>query len=311
MPNPAPVQQPSKVTPAYIQWILSANRGIMANLYFFTSVDGVTDYFTDFDADINWSNRTWKSNSLRFEGFGRKIAIGTAVDEQTLKIWAAPTDTLFGSNFLAGAEQGLMDGAVIVRYRLIWYFTTGNTAFDVANNPPIGSWPLYTGYIAAMIKGGTSHVEFKVKSALHKLDVNMPRNYYQPGCLWTLFSPGCTLQAASYKGSGTIATVYTNPPALAISGGISPNVGTDGIANLAQGKLQFTSGSNTGLLTLIASNDANNIYLAYALDQQPAVGDTIIYYPGCSKSYNTCQVKYNNVENFRGFDKVPPVMVSL
>src|ERR1700685_2633105 len=111
-----------KVSYAYIQWLLETNRGIMFHLYQFTSAAGANDYFTDADLDINWNGQTWKSGSLRFEGLQRKISVGLAVDEQNLKIWAAPTDTMFGANFLEGAEEGLLDGVVIVRYRLIWQF---------------------------------------------------------------------------------------------------------------------------------------------------------------------------------------------
>jgi uncharacterized phage protein (TIGR02218 family) len=301
-------QQNLKVSYQYIQWILQTNRGIMGHLYQFTSQAGENDYFTDLDIDISYGGFTWKSNSLRFEGLQRKVSIGVNVDQQTLKIWAAPTDTLFGSAFLEGAQQGLLDGAVIVRYRAVWPFVTGNAAQDVSATP-IAVWPMFTGYTAAIDKGGASHVELKVESALNRLSVNMPRNYYQPGCLWTLFDSGCTLNQVSYAVTGTITAVL-NATTLTVTPAPTGD-GADGIANFAQGRLLFTSGVNNGFLTLIDNNDTTNLYLAYPLDDLPSVGDTITYYPGCSKSYNTCQAKFGNQANFRGFDKVPPIMVSI
>jgi len=267
------------------------------------------DYFTDLDLDINYDNQTWKSSSLRFEGLQRKISIGTDVDEQTLKIWAAPGDTMFGSNFLEGAQEGLLDGALLVRYRAIWPFVTGNAAVDVANNQPLAVWPLFTGYVSSIDKGGASHVEMKVKSALMRLNVDMPRNFYQPGCLWTLFSqPGCTLNQDDYTITGTI-TSYTST-SLYLGGGIPNPTSGDGLPTYCQGRLLFTSGVNEGLLTIMDSNDSEMLHLAYPLTQEPSPGDTVSYWPGCSKSFNTCQVKFNNTTNFRGFDKVPPIMVS-
>lgn len=298
-----------KVSSTYIQWVLQTNRGIVAHLYKFTSSTGVNDYFTDFDLDINYANIVWKSGSLRFEGLQRKVGIGLNVDDQTLKIWASPTDTLFGANFLTGAEEGLMDGALIVRYRAIWSFVTGNVANDVQFTQPRAVWPLFTGYTGQIVKGGASHVEMRVKSALRKLDVNMPRNYYQPGCLWTLFDAGCTLTKSLFAVMGTLAATPMLI-ALPLVGGIAVPIGADDIQNYAQGRLQFTSGVNMGLQVLIDSNDASNLYLAYPLDVAPNTGDTVTFYPGCSKSFVTCDQKFANKANFRGFDKVPPIMLS-
>ena len=300
--------QSLKVSRQFIAWLLQSNRAIMGHLYQFTSNSGANDYFTDLDIDVNYGGHVWKSDSLRFEGLQRKVNIGLSVDEQTLKVWASPTDTLFGSNFLSGAEQGLLDGATIVRYRIVWAFVTGNAASDVAL-APLAVWTLFTGYTSAIAKGGASHIEFKVKSALTKLNVNMPRNYYQPGCLWTLFDAGCTLVKASFAVTGTVAAGPT-ANVIPVSGGIAIATGADGIQQYQQGRLQFTSGVNSGLQVLIDNNDASNLYLAYRLNAVPSAGDTITFYPGCSKAYTTCSLKYSNQANFRGFDKVPPIMVS-
>ena len=301
--------QPIKVSQSYINWLLATDRGIMGHLYQFTSATGVNDYFTDLDFNVNYDGVVWKANSLRFEGMARKLQVGLDVDEQTVKIWAKPTDTLFGALFLPGAEQGLLDGAIIQRSRIVWQFQTGNAAYDTTL-APIAVWVLSTGYTSQIAKGGLSHIELKVKSALHKLEVNMPRNYYQPGCLWTLFDAGCTLVKSAFKVTGTVGSSPTSR-VIPVSGGIATPVGADGIASYAQGRLLFTSGVNNNLQVLIDNNDTNNLYLAYLLDEVPSAGDTFNYYPGCSKAFNTCDLKYSNKANFRGFDKVPPVMLSL
>lgn len=301
-----------KVSYQFIKWILATNRGIMGHLYEFTNVNGVKDYFTDMDIDIRLNNAVWKSNSLRFEGLQRKIGIGVSVDEQTVKIWASPTDTLFGGNFLTGAEEGILDGALIKRYRVIWSFVSGIAAKDIAApNQPIAVWPLFTGYTGPIARGGVSHVEVKVKSALTKLNVNMPRNYYQPGCLWTLFDTGCTLNKNSFAVAGTVGSGPLSERIIPISGGIATPTGADGNPQYAQGRLLFNSGVNAGVQALVDSNDGTSLILAYLLDALPSPGDSITYYPGCSKTHATCDLKFANKANFRGFDKVPPVMLSV
>ena len=302
--------QPIKVSYQYLSWIQGTNRGIMGHLYSFNSQSGVSDYFTDLDCDIAYNGIGWKSGSLRIEGLKRKLGIGTSIDEQSVKIWASPTDTLFGSNFLEGAQQCLLDGATLFRYRIIWPFVTGNASVDVSK-VPIGCFPLFSGYISSIDKGGASHIEVKVKSALQRLNVNMPRNYFQPGCLWTLFSSGCTLNQSSYMNQTTISAFGGNNNVISPNGGVVNPTGGDGLPSYAQGRLYFASGANEGLLTLIDNNDATHLFLAYPLAQAPAVGDVIQYYPGCSKSFNTCKNKFGNSANFRGFDKVPPIMVSI
>lgn len=302
-------QQNLKVSSQYLSFIKSHNRAIVCNLYKFTSFNGAVDYFTDMDCDINFFSVIWKSGSLRISGIQRKTAIGLSVDEQTMKIAASPTDTLFGSNFLTGAEQGLLDGCLVQRYRAIWPVASGN-AFQDVQQLPIAVYCLFTGYTAEISNGGVASVEVKVRSALAKLEVNMPQNYYQPGCNWTLFDNGCTLIKQNFV---ILGNVDNGPSAnvLPIVNGLNPVNGLDGLPQYAQGRLQFLSGVNSGLEVLIDTNDANNLYLAYALDQLPSPGDQVIFTPGCSKMFNTCDKKYSNKANFRGFDKVPPVSISL
>lgn len=300
-----------KVSSQFLEFIAANNRAVVAHLYKFTSAAGATDYFTDLDIDINYANQIWKSGSLRIEGMTRKLAVGLQVDEQNVKIWAGPEDTLFGGLFLPGMQQGVMDGGILTRYRAVWNLVTGNAAYDISNNSPIAVWCLYTGYTSKIGKGGLSHVEVTFKSPLVKLETNMPRNYYQPGCLWTLFDFGCTLDKNAFAVNGVL-TSGAGPTdlILPISGGIT-GLGADGIAEYAQGRVLFITGVNAGLQTLIQNNDTVNLYLAYPLIAVPSVGDQVIFTPGCSKAFTTCDTKYNNKANFRGYDKVPPVMLSV
>ena len=301
-------QQNLKVSYQFIEFIQNTDRAIIGHLYKFTSAAGATDYFTDLDTDINYDQVTWKSGSLRIDGLRRKLGIGLQVDEQEIKIWASPTDTLFGSNFLVGAEQGLLDGCLISRQRAVWPMVTGNAAQDVQNQP-FAVYTLYTGYFAEITKGGLTHIEAKLKSPLVKLETNMPRNYYQPGCLWTLYDTGCTLAKTAFAVTGTVGLGPTNT-VIPITGGIT-GIGADGNPQYAQGRLLFTSGVNTNLQVLIDTNDTANLYLAYPLNAVPSPGDTVTFYPGCSKTFKTCGAKFNNTGNFRGYDKVPPIMMSL
>jgi len=299
-----------RVPLSMVNYARFADRAIVGHLYQFTSITGTNDYFTDLDMDINYGGVVWKSGSLRIEGLKRKLSVGMNVDEQSIKIWAGPSDTLFGSTFLPNAEIGLLDGAFITRQRAVWALETGNAYVDLNAVAPVAVWTMYSGYFGEIEKGGPSHIEAKVRSPLVRLEVNMPRNYYQPGCLWTLYSAGCGLNKADFAVTGTVAAGATQRR-IPIQGGLT-FLGLDGLPQYANGRALFTSGvADTGLQVLIDTNDATYLYLAFPLETPPALGDTITFYPGCSKSYSTCTNKFNNPDNFRGFDKVPPVMMSM
>jgi Phage conserved hypothetical protein BR0599/Uncharacterized conserved protein (DUF2163) len=308
----------------YIVQLLGGQRQwIVGHLYTFTNYLGGTDYFTDMDHDIGYQGINYKSGGLRIEGLKMKLGVGANVDEQEVTIWASPTDTLFGAAFLTGMADGIMDGGTISRQRIVWTPVTGNNLNDIAQ-PPAAVWETFLGYMSSIDKIGRTSVKFKVKSALVLLNLDMPRNFFQPGCLWNLFdysvttgqqgiggnpNDGCTLLASNYAINGTVldATIQ----AIAPVGGISPVTGADGFPNFQSGKLIFTSGVNDGLLVKVSSNDSTFLYLQYALEDISSPGDTFKYYPGCSKQYSTCQAKFNNTQNFRAFDKVPPVFVSI
>lgn len=284
------------------------HQWIIAELYTFTSVSGAIDRFTTLDTDVTLDGATYSSTGLRIEGLRMKIGVGVSVDEQEVTIWASPTDTLFGSAFLAGIGDGLMDGGMIARDRVVWTPITGDVLTDI-QDPPAARWRMFLGYMSTIERLGRASVEFKVKSPLVKLNLDMPRNFYQPGCLWSLFGAGCTLDRDDFKITGTISGV--SGLGLAVSGGVSPFTGNDGLPYFQRGRILFTSGVNNGLLATLDSNDAGALYLAYPLVAEPSPGDTFTAYAGCSKAYSTCQSKFNNTNNHRAFDLVPPVMVAV
>ncbi len=297
------------ITDDYIKFVQSSSRALVGHLYQFTTIAGNNDYITDLDVDVTWNGQLWRAGLIRIEGLRRKTSVGLEVDEQSVKIYALPSETLFGANFLAAAENGLLDGCQITRYRAVWTVNTGNLLADVfAGTPQV--WVMFTGYTSKIEKGGMTHLEMKVKSPLVKLEVNMPRNYYQPGCLWTLFDAGCTLNKAAFAVYGVVGP-GVNSTTVPVVGGVSRVTGADGLPYYAQGRILFISGVNDGLLTLMTSNDASNLYLLYPLNAPPQIGDNFIYYPGCSKAHITCQAKFNNAIHFRGFDLVPPIAISI
>jgi len=300
------------VKPASDQLIalLGTSNFLWGDLYQFTLNNGAKDYFSALDVPVTWSGNTYRANGLRIEGLKYKLATGLQVDEQIVRVGAYPSDTLAGTPFLAGLPDGLLDGAYLLRSRAFWQRTTGIPSADYFFTP-IGVIELVNMLVAEVTKIGRTHAEISVKSPTKLLDLNMPRNFFTPGCRHTLFDQGCTLVKASYGVSGSFSSGATQLT-LPVTGGIAPSEnGADGLPYYAQGRLLFTSGANDNIQVSIMNNDASHFYLNYPLDVAPLSGDTYTAFPGCSKMMNTCSAKFANLPNFGGFPYVPPVFISV
>ena len=78
-----------------------------------------------------------------------------------------------------------------------------------------------------------------------------------------------------------------------------------------QGSLVFTSGANANVRATVKSVGVGALYnLMYPLPFAPATGDTFNVAFGCDHTQGTCQGKFANLANFRGFPYVPPPQVA-
>lgn len=290
--------------------ILTQRQFSIAELYTVTLRNGTVDRFTDLDIPIDLSGVVYKANSLRFEGLRFKLAIGWEADEQEIRISADPNDELAGAGFFLAVGNGLLDGAIISRSRAFWV-ASENTAYYTYGTDPVGVVPLFTGLVSTITGLGRTHVDLKLKSPMALLNKDMPHNVYQAGCLWTLFDEGCTLSKAAFTFSGVVEVVDENfYGSISVVGGIPDPVGGDGLATYAQGRLLFTSGVNINTQVSIRYNDATIFYYTFPPILGVVPGDTFDAWPGCSKTVYTCLNKFNNKANFRGFPRVPPIVMS-
>lgn len=294
----------------YITDYILKRRFATANLYTFILKDGALDWFTDLDFNLHFENVIFKGNSLIIEGLYMRASVGLSVDEQDVKISFRPDDTLAGSNFVQAVSEGLLDGATIFRRKAFWKADNNVGMFDYSI-PPTDAIPMFLGLVSTIEKIGRTQVDLKVRSPLSLLDTDMPRNNYQPGCQWILFSnPGCTVNADTYKVIGTVSALIGDY-GITVGGGVTPfSIGADGDQYYAQGKIRFTSGDRENLELTIRGNSDTDIYFMYPPIVGLQVGDTFEMWPGCSKRVDTCLRKYNNKANHRGFDKVPPIHIS-
>jgi uncharacterized phage protein (TIGR02218 family) len=267
----------------------------MADAFTFTLRSGLVLCYTNVDVTFTYAGNTYLGNSVLIDGLKYKAAIGLDVDQQQITVAARSTDTITGSApFLQALRDGSFDGCEIERERIFFSDHIGGSA--------IGSVILFKGRLGTIDQIGRTSAKLTVNSDLVLLDIDMPRNVYQPTCLHTLYDSGCTLVKNAFGTNGVVGAGST--------ASIINWSGSD--AKYQQGSITFTSGVNSGVtanVNYVASG--SYLVLGYPLQSAPASGDTFTVYQGCDHTPGTCSGKFNNLLNFRGFPYVPPPQMAI
>ncbi|MHB8885802.1 MAG: DUF2163 domain-containing protein [Methylovirgula sp.] len=260
---------------------------LMADCFTFTLLSGLILTYTNADVSIALNGYSYVANSILVDGLHYKCSIGLDVDQQKITIAAKPTDTVEGVPFLQALRNGVFDGCEIKRERA---FLSSWTA------APIGSVILFKGRLGTIDTIGRTSAQATVNSDLVLLDMNMPRNLYAPACVHVLYDSGCGLVKNAFGTSDAVEAGSTNVT-INWSGASSA---------YTQGSIIFSSGINAGKTATIKQATAGALTLAYPLVNGAATGDAFTVYQGCDHTMATCQSKFNNLTNFRGFPFIPP-----
>lgn len=265
----------------------SGQQFIMADLYTFNLVGGMVLRYTSADGALTVGGNTFDGGSVIIERSRIRTVIGVEVDTLDINIAAMPEHLVGTTPILKALRNGALDGASLTVERCFMP-TWGDTS--------LGTVVLFSGKVADM-EVGRFEAKIRVNSDLHLLNIQMPRNLYQPGCLNTLFDGACTISKASFGASSTV------------NGGSTTSVINCGLTQAAghfdMGTITFTAGVNVGVTRSIKQYTPGVITLMNPLVSTPLPTDTFIAYAGCDKTKATCQSKFNNVINFRGFPYVP------
>lgn len=246
----------------------------VADLLTIALVGGTTLRYSSADIDIVAGGNTFLTAhdgvAPIWQRSGISLKIGLEIDELELKFHPNATHLINGQAWFPAARDGVFDGAQVTLERAFMP-TWGNTAD--------GTLIMFSGLVGNTEGDGTM-LEMKVVSDLFLLNVPIPRNLYQPGCLHTLYDSGCALTKTAFEQanaatSGSTRTQVNNTLLQA-----------DGFFNL--GTISFTSGPNNGVSRTVKSYTTGVLQLMNPLPSVPGVGDTFKAYPGCDKLQKTC-----------------------
>ncbi|MEW6563308.1 MAG: DUF2163 domain-containing protein [Pseudomonadota bacterium] len=260
---------------------------VMADLYTLTLLGGTVLRYTNFDVDLTANGVVYAANSLKFRRDRVRWIAGLEVDTLGVTVHAGPSDLLNGVSFLAQVERGALDGASVKLERA--FMQPGSTQAETIH--------LFSGRVAD-ISAGRTEAQLTVKSDLELLNIMMPRNVYQAGCMWNVFDVNCTLNKAAYVQIGTVSGAANKL-------WMQSNLTAAAAGHFNLGTLKFTTGANAGITRSVRVSSGGAFTLMRPLPNAPAVGDQFLAYPGCNRTMETCKAKFNNLTNFRGFPFIP------
>ncbi len=259
-----------------------------ADCFQFTTTIGTVYTWTNVDYPVVYNGLTFNCTGPLVAGLKYKGTVGLDVDKQQITIAARPTDTINGAPFLIALRDGAFDGAEIVRYRVFLTAPAGTV---------VGGAIMFQGKISTIDSVGRTQATITVASDLVILQYAMPRNLWSPTCVHTLYDAGCGIPRGTYAANGTAASGSTSNQVLT----------SVAAAQHAQGSLVWTSGANANVRATVKSVAVGSaLNLMYPLPFAPSAGDAFTVYAGCDHTQATCQGRFNNVANFRGFPYVPP-----
>lgn len=284
-----------KTVAASISTFLANNpqQYLLADAYTFTLQSGTVLRYTNAQQDFTLGANTFSSAGPLFVRSTIRQMRGVEVDTLDLTITDVNPTLINGVPFMQALRSGMFDAATLVLNRI--FFSAPGV---LVNSSGTGDIILFSGRVAD-IDVGRFVAQMRVNSDLELLNIQLPRNVYQPGCLNTVYDSGCTLAKATWQVSGT-ALAGSTSGALQVS-----MAQADGWFD--QGLVTFTSGVNVGITRTVRTYAGGVMTLIAPFPNAPASGDTFTARPGCDKSQATCQNKFSNLANFRGHPYVPIV----
>jgi uncharacterized phage protein (TIGR02218 family) len=272
-----------KLLPPDLQAHLDTGATTLAWCWRLTRRDGTRLGFTDHDRDLVFDGTTFAA-ATGFTATEIKDAVGLSVDNLEVES-ALSADSLNEDDLAAG----LFDDAAIEIWRVNWQ-DTGQCVL------------MRSGSIGEVRRSGPAFAA-EVRGLAHYLQQPKGR-LFQYGCDADLGDARCTvdLTVSAFRGVGTV--IAASSLRLFTASGLGSFAGDW----FTRGLVTFTSGVNAGRAQEVRRHGAGApaiLELWQPMAHAMAPGDTFIVTAGCDKQFATCQAKFANGVNFRGFPHIP------
>ncbi len=246
--------------------------------------DGVVMGFTDHDTVLAFDGISFKPDT-GLSALALQQSTGLSVDNT--EALGALSDTAIREDEI---EAGRYDGAEVRAWLVNWADVDARQL-------------QFRGTIGELKRAGGAF-EAELRGLTEALNVPLGRTY-QKSCSAVLGDEECTfdLDTPGYV-SERAAEVVTDRRVFRFAdmAGFAPDWFRHGV-------LKVQSGAANGLKGMIkrdiVEGDARVIELWHPLGAEVAAGDLLWIEAGCDKRMPSCQFKFNNLLNFRGFPDIP------
>jgi uncharacterized phage protein (TIGR02218 family) len=278
-----------QVSAELLQYLHTRTEFHMCDLYEITLKSGLTFRYADYDMDITLPDgRVFGCKGPHFQRDRIQLSSGIAVDKLNVTVAVDATDQIGDTPMMVVAHNGGFDEATVSLLR----------CFMDAPGAVVGAVELFTGY-ADVNSGGGLAMKWEVKSSVQKLNVDYPLRKYYPTCPYSIYDGGCGVEMARYTATGTVTGVSSYQD-------FNTNLTkADGFYD--QGGIEWLSGALAGASMPIKQSyqSGGRIVALIPLEAPPAVGDSFRIYPGCDKTPEMCESKFNNILRNRATPYIP------
>lgn len=269
---------------AGLQTHLDGRATKMVHCWKVTRNDGTVQGFTDHDNDLTFGGVTYEA-ATGFTASQFSASMGLAVDN--MEVEGALSSASINEDDLAA---GHYDNAAVEVYWVNW---SNVSQRHIINKGYIGEVKRHGVMFSAEMRGLSNALQQKIGRK------------YQRYCNAIVGDAQCgiDLNNAAYKGTGTVDSVSSNR-AFTATGltGFSDDWFTAGVVN-------WSTGNNAGSSMEIKLHDYTSGVVTIELWQPMpfdiAVTDTFTITVGCKQDADTCNSKFSNIINFRGFNLIP------
>jgi uncharacterized phage protein (TIGR02218 family) len=269
-----------KTLPPGLQAHLDSGATTLCWCWKLTRGDGAVQGFTDHDRALTFDGVTYEAVS-GFTASEVQSSLGLAVDNLTVS--GALSSASLNETDLA---VGLYDNARVEIWRINWT--------DVSQRVLMRA-----GTLGEVTRNGHAF-QAEMRGLAQALNQPVGRVFGHL-CDADLGDARCTVAVGAAPG---VVAVAADARRFTVTG-----LGAFASGHFTSGKLTFTSGGNAGRAMEVKRHGVSggivSIELWQAMSEPVATGDGFDVVPGCDKLFSTCQTKFGNGANFRGFPHMP------
>ncbi len=248
------------------------------------ALDGRVFGFTDHDNTLNFDNTTYDAAS----GFnGSEIETGLGLKVDNLEVEGALSSVKLNEDDLFA---GVFDNAKVEIWQVNWS--------DVSQRILLRS-----GHLGEVSRGSETFTA-EIRGLSHLLNQPQGRLFHKT-CDAKLGDEACklNLQTAAFSFTSLVGVVKSDKKFF-----------IDGLTQeptdwFTGGELKFVSGQNVGRASEIKTHRLTSagavIELWQSMPKPITQGDEVAIIVGCNKTFSTCNDKFSNGVNFRGFPHMP------